>query len=269
MWVLIAQPRCESVPVIPVTPLTSGSNLFFRGLSRALSFVGFLGETVQSSKVSASRPVERVGQRDGLERYIALSVSMVARGARSRRYTPCSAVSSKFAHELRCHGACRSERGFLVRAGTRYCFRSEAGCRVRDPVRTQSTEAVTRCMVKPSESRFGRQWYPLRIHVPEAGAARVEFTTRPAQGGTDDDCALWGNPRIEVPRPFSDFAAPLRSALAAGSLRGMWQRVLPANPERLYRLWVRENEPSAKELRRAARALRGEDARLYPDHARR
>ena len=124
-------------------------------------------------------------------------------------------------------------------------------------------------MVKPSESRFGRQWYPLRIDVPEAGAARVEFTTRPAHGGTDDDCALWGNPRIEVPRPFSDFAAPLRSALAAGSLRGMWQRVLPANPERLYRLWVRENEPSAKELR-AQRELSAEKTRVvYPDHVRR
>ena len=39
-------------------------------------------------------------------------------------------------------------------------------------------------------------------------------------------------------------------------------KVLPANPERLYRLWVRENEPSAKELR-AQRELSAEKTRAF------
>ena len=36
----------------------------------------------------------------------------------------------------------------------------------------------------------------------------------------------------------------MRSTIADLGLRGLWQRALPANSDRLYRLWVRENEPS-------------------------
>ena len=154
------------------------------------------------------------------------------------------------------------QRAWLPGAGWhRCCFRREAGRRVRDPRANPKHRSSDTVMAKPSESRFGRQWCRCGSDVPEAGAARVVFTTRPAQGGTDDDCALWGNPRIEAPRPFSDFAAPLRSAVAAGSLRGMWHgRCRPIRAS--YRLWVRENEPSGKELG-AQRELSAEKPRAF------
>ena len=64
-----------------------------------------------------------------------------------------------------------------------------------------------------------------------------------------DVCALWGNPRIETPRSAVDLMSVLRSAISEHGLRGLWHKALPATSDRLYRLWVREHEPSSSALR--------------------
>ena len=116
-------------------------------------------------------------------------------------------------------------------------------------VRTQRFESSARRLVKATTWRFGRRWHSLRIKVPEAGPARIVLSTRSANGALPHDVrVLWGNPGIEAPRSVTDLMLALRSAMAELGLRGLWYRALPANSDRLYRLWVRENEPSRSAL---------------------
>ena len=118
-------------------------------------------------------------------------------------------------------------------------------------LRTQNAEASTRCLVRPATSWFGRTLVPVAYPRPGPGPARIVFATRRAGSSAPDDdtCALWGDPRIEVPRSLADLAIVLRSAMSDHEPSCLWHQVLPANGERLYRLWVRENEPSARALR--------------------
>ena len=117
-------------------------------------------------------------------------------------------------------------------------------------VRSPGGESSHRQVVRRSASRLGRRWHPLRLHASEAGPAQIVLSTR-LEGGTAPDHvrALWGNPHVETPRSAADLVASLRSALAEQGLRGIWHKALPANDERLYRLWVRETEPSRAALK--------------------
>ena len=130
-------------------------------------------------------------------------------------------------------------------------------------VRTQRFELSTRCLVKATAWRFGRRWHLLRINTPEAGPARIVLSTQQADSTAPRDMsALWGNPRIEAPRSFTDLMQALRSALADQGLRGLWHRALPANSDRLYRLWVRESEPSPSTLH-SQRQWSADQARIF------
>jgi GT2 family glycosyltransferase len=130
-------------------------------------------------------------------------------------------------------------------------------------VRTQSRESSARCLLSPDAEGFGHGWRRLQLHVAEPGPARIVLSTRRSDGGALEDVGtLWGDPRIETPRPLADVVSAVRSALTGQHVRGLWQRALPANSERLYRLWVREQEPSREALRQQ-REWAGGQTRLF------
>jgi GT2 family glycosyltransferase len=116
-------------------------------------------------------------------------------------------------------------------------------------VRTEGRESSGRCAVGVSATGQGRRWQPLQVRVDESGPARIVLTTRRTQGDSSNAVqGLWGDPRIESPRPLADFRSGLRSALAGRTVGDVWRRALPPDQERLYQLWVRAQEPSRAAL---------------------
>jgi GT2 family glycosyltransferase len=83
----------------------------------------------------------------------------------------------------------------------------------------------------------------LRLTVPAAGAATLVLTTRLVRGSADGAVAAWSNPRVATPRPLRELYAAIRSAAAGGFTRGA------VSGDRLYQLWMREQEPSRETLR--------------------
>ena len=127
--------------------------------------------------------------------------------------------------------------------------RDVGGLEFEIQVRTRSAESSARCLVGPRALPFGR-WHALRVSLLEAGPARIVLTTRRADSGPAGEvCALWGNPRIETPRSAVELMSVLRSAMSEHGLRGLWRKALPRTSDGLYRLWVREHEPSSSVLR--------------------
>jgi GT2 family glycosyltransferase len=128
--------------------------------------------------------------------------------------------------------------------------RDLAGVEFQIDVRLTDTALSARVVPSGRPPRRDHQWHALSLAVPEGGAARISLTTRAIEGGAVRATkALWGDPRVESRRPLNDFVSALRSALAPHGMRRLWQRALPADSDRLYRLWVREHEPSRAELR--------------------
>ena len=118
-------------------------------------------------------------------------------------------------------------------------------------VRTESGEALVQRPISPKTSWLGRRWRRLAVRAAGSGATRISLATRALDGrtGVDGACALWGDPRIEVRRSLADVVTLVRSSVSRGNARTLWQRALPPDTDRLYALWVREHEPSSKELR--------------------
>jgi len=117
-------------------------------------------------------------------------------------------------------------------------------------VRSQQSVTSSRYVV-PAAGQLGRQWQLLRVDAPEPGPARIVLITRlvdPSAPGHGR--VLWGDPCVEVPRGAADYLSVARTAISESGLRGLWQQALPANSERLYRLWVRQSQPSRETLQR-------------------
>jgi GT2 family glycosyltransferase len=98
------------------------------------------------------------------------------------------------------------------------------------------------------DTAAGTHWRALHVDVPRSGPARIVLST-----GTDAPtatAALWGEPRIEFRRSLAELLSLVREMLRRASVRALWYRALPPNPDRLYRLWVRDHEPSRGDLRR-------------------
>jgi GT2 family glycosyltransferase len=116
-------------------------------------------------------------------------------------------------------------------------------------VEAQGFESTGRCTVSVGTSPTTRRWHPLRVHAPADGPARIVLTAL-AVGGADagDVRVLWGDPCIEVPRPLADLLARAWDTVTVSGVRGLLYGALPAGSDRLYRLWVRENEPSREAL---------------------
>ncbi|HEY7285598.1 MAG TPA: hypothetical protein VH497_09155, partial [Vicinamibacterales bacterium] len=116
-------------------------------------------------------------------------------------------------------------------------------------VRTERRESSGRCVVGVRKTGQGRRWQPLQVRVDEPGPARIVLIARRTQGESSDAVhGVWGDPRIESPRPLADFRSGLRSALAGRTVGDVWRRALPPDEERLYQLWVRAQEPSRAAL---------------------
>lgn len=111
-------------------------------------------------------------------------------------------------------------------------------------------EISARRLITPGRSSEDLRWQALRVRTVEAGPARIVLATRlvgDAPAGLA--CPLWGDPGIQAPRSLGGLASALRSAVSQWGIRALWHGTLPADVDRLYSLWVRENEPSRKALR--------------------
>jgi GT2 family glycosyltransferase len=124
-------------------------------------------------------------------------------------------------------------------------------------------ESSDRCLITPAMSRFGRRWRPLRVDAVRAGPARIVLSTRMTGGAAAGTVRiLWGDPRLEMPRSMADIVVAARLAVAQMGLRGLWHRAWPTSSDRLYRLWVRESEPS-REVLQQQRKWSGGRARRF------
>jgi Glycosyl transferase family 2 len=230
--------------------LTVGQNLLSRTFSRATSLVAFFGDSVTRVRY----------RRADLRRISA--VEMVSDHPSPRegfRWLPAVRVRGRAHVALMCSPNSRVIYDVTLPAhatvacwctlAPENCDRNVGGVEFEIHVRTQGGETSARRLVSPGASWFGRRWHRLHVHIPEAGPARIVLTTRSTDGARAGEVgALWGNPRIEAPRSLNDLWSALRSAISAQNIRGLWHSALPANAARLYRLWVRENEPSRKAL---------------------
>ncbi len=229
-------------------PLTPRSNLLFRILARFVSFV---------SKVSDG--VRRVRYRRADLQRIS-PVGMVSdRPSRSEnfRWLPAVRLGGRAHVALRCDSNSRVTYDVTLPSSATvvsWCAlaseapeRSSGGVEFEIGVRTQGLESAARCLVSPS--RFGRRWQALRVHTAATGPARIVLTTRSSEDATAAGLgALWGNPRIETPRSASELWFALRSAISPRKIRGLWRSAFHADADSLYRLWVRETEPSRRVL---------------------
>lgn len=126
-------------------------------------------------------------------------------------------------------------------------------------VRTTGHATSVRCVVGSDRARLPPRSRRLQVRPRESGPARIVLSTRLRAGTPSREVrALWLEPRIEAPRPIAGIAAGLRAAVSQNGISGVWRGMLPLEGDRLYRLWVREREPSRDALR--AQAARAENA---------
>jgi GT2 family glycosyltransferase len=114
-------------------------------------------------------------------------------------------------------------------------------------IRTERFESCERRTV--DATRTGPRWESLCVRTPEDGPARIALSARLTRGEPTGVRLLWGDPGIEAPRPMADFRRAILAAITDRGLRNLWHKALPADDERLYRLWVREHEPSREAWR--------------------
>lgn len=112
------------------------------------------------------------------------------------------------------------------------------------------------CVLAPGNGRV------LCLRLERAGPATIVLATRAIAGSSLPGLRVrWGNPRVEWRRPPRDVVAALRTAVRNRTLAlGRGNTALAG--ERLYRLWVRENEPSKQALRDQRQRAAGQ-SRLF------
>jgi GT2 family glycosyltransferase len=179
-----------------------------------------------------------------------------SRAAQSVRWVTFTSPSGRPRPSLKCPSRSRIAYDLDVPPGARVA----AWCAVLPPeaagpavvefeigVQMNGTERTVRQRVEVAAGAADPRWRSIRLDFPKAGAARVVFATDPGPAGTTA-AALWGEPRIELRRSVADVVSLLRSTIARASVRGVWYHALPPSPDRLYRLWVRQHEPSPASL---------------------
>jgi GT2 family glycosyltransferase len=103
----------------------------------------------------------------------------------------------------------------------------------------------------------------LSLPLQKAGPATIVLAAR-AVGARPQPAmhARWDNPRVEWPRPSRDLMTALGNAVRRRTVATLGGGNEAADGKRLYRLWVRENEPSRRTLR-AQREHAAADRRLF------
>ena len=230
--------------------MTRGPNLLSRTFARVVSVVALAGDGVRRvryrradlRRISAVEMVsDRPSLRDGFRWLPAVQV----RG-RSHVALMCS-PNARVTYDVTLPSNATVAAWCTLGPETR--GRKIGKVEFEIQVTTQDFESSTRRVVSPGASWFGRRWQALRVHTSEAGPARIVLTTRCADAATTERVgALWGSPRIEAPRSVADLLSVVRSKISTQNLRALWNSALPANDDRLYRLWMREHEPPRKAL---------------------
>lgn len=90
----------------------------------------------------------------------------------------------------------------------------------------------------------------LCLTLEHGGPATLVLATRVTAGPPVPRLPVrWSNPRVEWPRPSRDLVVALGKAVRHRSVGTLGRGNEARDAEQLYRLWVRENQPSAQTLR--------------------
>jgi GT2 family glycosyltransferase len=228
--------------------LPSGSNLLFRILTRFVSLVTVVGDGVRRVRYRRAdlqriSPVEMISDRPSLREAFRWLPAVRLRG-RAHVALRCDA-NSRVTYDVTLPSSATVVSSCTL--ASEAADQSSGGVEFEISVRTPGVESAARCLVSPS--RFGRRWRSLRVHTHTAGPARIVLTTRSSGNAPAADLgALWGTPRIEAPRSVAELWLALRSAMSLRNMRGLWHSAFRADADSLYKLWVREKEPSRRVL---------------------
>jgi GT2 family glycosyltransferase len=116
------------------------------------------------------------------------------------------------------------------------------------------------CRVSP-----GGRSRTVRVDVAAGGTATIVLSARPVSSSATATPAIqarWHNPRVEWRRPIDQLAAALVSAARGRTVMSLGQDGATIDDDRRYRLWVAQQTPSARTLKRQ-RALGSHQSRLF------
>ncbi len=181
------------------------------------------------------------------------STTEATRWIASNAGPPASLLQSPVGSTVAYHVVLRDEARIVARCGA--LIGSEPDVQARRETIVEFTirvavadrEWTTSCRVTAALSPARPSFHRLSLSIPASGPASIVLITRAIGIETDGRVdALWENPRIEWRRPAREAVRALhdvvrRRAPGAG-------RNAQIAGERLYRLWVREHEPSKKTL---------------------
>jgi GT2 family glycosyltransferase len=136
--------------------------------------------------------------------------------------------------------------------------RSSNGAEFRIDVRTDgSTHQLTEHLhLDPERTASDREWRTLVLELDNEEPRQIEvtFSTSANDPGTPLR-TLWGEPRLECPRPFSETKTLLRSAIGQAlrgrplaAVRTLHGRLSERSNPALYDMWLARHTPSAKDL---------------------
>lgn len=241
--------------------MTVGPNLFFRTFDRFLSIGAFAGDSVRRlryrradfERLAAIEPAS-----NGPSPSDAVWLPPLRVRGRSHAALKCS-LNSHVSYDVTlppdasivswCTLAPETLEAPAGLAGLAGMSRSVGPVEFEIQVRTEDQQASARLVVDPGR-RSHRRWRMLSVRTPGAGPARVVLSIRVPDGVPPDDArALWGDPCIQAPRSVANMVSAVRGALSQRGVRGLWFALRAGNADALYRLWVRENEPSRRALR--------------------
>ena len=136
-------------------------------------------------------------------------------------------------------------------------------------VRTESAESSARCLVGQRGDPLAGRWRALRVTAPEAGPARIVLTTSRADHGANGDvCALWGDPRIETPRPAAELMSVLRSAVSRARRAWPVAQSLAGHQRLSVQAVGAGNAAVSGRIACSTRVVARPGARAQPDHLR-
>jgi GT2 family glycosyltransferase len=138
--------------------------------------------------------------------------------------------------------------------------RHSAGAEFSISVRIDgSTRQAMECLrLDPERTAADRTWRKLVLELHNENPWQIEVTFRvTATGAGSNPQTLWGEPKLEWPRPFSETSILFRAAVgqvirgrplaAARTLHG---RLSERSNPTLYDMWLSQRTPSAKDLAR-------------------
>ena len=117
-------------------------------------------------------------------------------------------------------------------------------------VRTERARVSARRVIDRGEWSKAPRWQALRVATSDAGPARIALATRSVGDPTAAAAVpLWGDPGIHTARPWRDLITAVRVRISRRRIRAPLQSAEPSDLDGLYRVWVRENEPSRQALK--------------------